>query len=651
MPRPRSVYRAAAIDDPHLVEAYEACRTAVRRAGGTEYRTAQLMPPALRPALWAIYAAGRVMDDIADTGDPDGRKALFDAWTTAFYDDLRNGAGTDPVRRALVHTMRTWDLPTDGLSAAFAATRADIDGRTHPTWQAWSAYSQAVNTSFFAQGAALLAAAGLYLPLRLRYLEAARQWVDALGIIDNLEDLAEDLAQGRITLPLEVLDEHALTAANLTSAARDATRSGPPSGAPVAPVEALIGRLAARARLGLAQPDLFRELPPALAVVARAVSDIGRLRLDGVERAGTDLLRRRPRLPCLATWRIFIPARLKAHVAWTFLTPISPARSGCDGTTARPPTLAGLLPTPRSDTPAPARPHPSGARPPAWPAHRLPGHVAVVMDGNGRWATDRGLSRTEGHRAGGESMRDVVHGALEVGLRHLTLYAFSTENWRRRPEEIDGLLALVRDNVVEETVLDHDIRARWAGSAEGLPQDIQEKLVRLEHVTGKRTGLTLTLCINYGGRIELTRAAASLARAAAAGRIDPAHISERTFAAHLALPDLPDVDLLWRTGGEQRTSNLLPWHAAYAELHFTDTRWPDVDRRDLWQAIATYTDRARNFGAVPGPSAPATVVPRPAAPPAVHGPTPPPGTPGPGSGSGSAAGQPACDADADAPGR
>ncbi|MET7299164.1 polyprenyl diphosphate synthase [Embleya sp. NPDC005575] len=617
MPRPRSVHRAAAIDDPRLVEAYDACRTAIRRAGGTEYRTAQLMPPALRPALWAIYAAGRVLDDIADTGEPTGRGALFDAWTTAFHEDLRRGDSADPVRRALVHTMRTWDLPTDGLSAAFAATRADIDGRTHPTWQAWSTYSQAVNTSFFAQGAALLAAAGLYLPLRLRYLEAARQWVDALSIIDNLEDLAEDLAQGRITMPMEILADHALTAADLASAARSAPRNRAPNGATDTPVEALIGRLAAQARTWLVQPDLFRELPPALAVVARAVTDIGRLRLDRIERTGIELLRRKPRLPRTATWRIFLPARLKAHVAWKFLTPIAPAHSRQEGTTSRAPTLAGLLPAPRSDAPAPPRPHSSGTRPPTWPAHRLPRHVAVVMDGNGRWATDRGLPRTEGHRAGGKSMQDVVHGALEVGLRHLTLYAFSTENWRRRPEEIDGLLALVRDDMVEETVLDHDIRVRWAGSVEGLPQDVLEKLVRLEHGTGERTGLTLTLCINYGGRIELTQAAASLARAAAAGRIDPAHICERMFAAHLALPDLPDVDLLWRTGGERRTSNLLPWHAAYAELHFSDTRWPDVDRRDLWQAITTYTDRARNFGAVPGPAAP-----RPAA------------------------GQPACDADA-----
>ncbi|MYS86102.1 polyprenyl diphosphate synthase [Embleya scabrispora] len=641
MPRPRSVYRAAAIEDPRLVEAYEACRTEVRRAGGTEYRTARLMPPALRPALWAIYAAGRVMDDIADAGEPSGREALFDAWTTAFHEDLRRGDSTDPVRRALVHTMRTWDLPTDGLTAAFAATRADIDGRTHPTWKAWSAYSQAVNTSFFAQGAALLAAAGLYLPLRLRYLEAARQWVDALGIIDNLEDLAEDLAQGRITMPMEVLADHALTAADLVSAARSATRDGAPHDAPGAPVEALIGRLAAQARTWLAQPDLFRELPPALAVVARAVTDVGRLRLDRIERTGTKLLRRKPRLPRTATWRILLPAQVKAHVAWKFLTPIAPARSRHDGTTPRAPTLAGLLPTPRSDTPTPPRPHSSGTVPPTWPAHRLPRHVAVVMDGNGRWATDRGLPRTEGHRAGGKSMQDVVHGALEIGLRHLTLYAFSTENWRRRPEEIDGLLALVRDDMVEETVLDHDIRVRWAGSVEGLPQDILEKLVRLEHGTGERTGLTLTLCINYGGRIELAQAAASLARAAAAGGIDPAHISERVFAAHLALPDLPDVDLLWRTGGEQRTSNLLPWHAAYAELHFSDTRWPDVDRRDLWQAITTYTERARNFGAVPGPPVTAATIAQPAAPSSVHEPaTPLPAPPRP------AARRPACDADA-----
>jgi undecaprenyl diphosphate synthase len=239
----------------------------------------------------------------------------------------------------------------------------------------------------------------------------------------------------------------------------------------------------------------------------------------------------------------------------------------------------------------------------------MPAHVAVIMDGNGRWAQQRGLPRHAGHRAGASTVREVVHGALDIGLRHLTLYTFSTENWHRDPEEVDAILGLLRDELAENPFRDLDVRLRWHGRAGRLPPDLVDLLHLRERTTRARTGLTLTMCIDYGGRDELTRTAAALAHRARAGRLEPGLIAEDDFAGHLPHPDMPDVDLLWRTGGEQRISNFLPWHTAYAELHFTPGLWPDADRRDLWQAVTAYTHRQRRHGSTPatvpadGPSA------------------------------------------------
>lgn len=229
----------------------------------------------------------------------------------------------------------------------------------------------------------------------------------------------------------------------------------------------------------------------------------------------------------------------------------------------------------------------------------MPSHVAVIMDGNGRWAEHRGLPRHEGHRAGTAAVHEVVYGALEIGLRHLTLYTFSTENWKRDAQEVSTILATIRREIDEGPVRDMDVRQRWSGRPDRLPGDLVAALRREERRTHTRTGLTLTLCINYGGRDEITRTAAALAQAAREGDVDPHLIGPDDFARHLPHPDMPDVDLLWRTGNEQRTSNFLPWHATYAELHFTPDYWPDVDRRDLWRAITEYGRRQRRHGAIP----------------------------------------------------
>ncbi len=243
-------------------------------------------------------------------------------------------------------------------------------------------------------------------------------------------------------------------------------------------------------------------------------------------------------------------------------------------------------------------PHPSGARPPDLPADVIPKHIAVIMDGNGRWAKERGLPRTEGHTRGEAALLDVVAGAIEAGVTHISAYAFSTENWKRSPEEVRFLMGFNRDVIRRRRDDMHawGVRVRWAGRRPKLWKSVIDELETAERLTAKNTVLTLTMCVNYGGRAEIADAACAIAIEAAAGRLDPIKVTEKTLAAHLDEPDMPDVDMLWRSSGEQRTSNFLPWQAAYAELVFSDVLWPDVDRRDLWRAIEEYARRNRRFG-------------------------------------------------------
>jgi undecaprenyl diphosphate synthase len=259
---------------------------------------------------------------------------------------------------------------------------------------------------------------------------------------------------------------------------------------------------------------------------------------------------------------------------------------------------------PPAGDPRPPTPHPSGARPPQIPADLVPRHVAVVMDGNGRWAKDRGLPRTAGHEAGEASLLDCVHGALELGVGWISAYAFSTENWKRSPDEVRFLMGFNRDVIRRRRDEMHElgVRIRWAGRRPKLWKSVVDELEEAERLTARNSRLTLTMCVNYGGRAEIADAAAAIAREAAAGRLDPAKVDERTVARYLDEPDMPDVDLFVRSSGEQRTSNFLLWQAAYAELVFVPTLWPDFDRRHLWWACEQYAARDRRYGgAVPNP--------------------------------------------------
>ncbi|MDB1088240.1 isoprenyl transferase [Streptomyces sp. ACA25] len=243
-------------------------------------------------------------------------------------------------------------------------------------------------------------------------------------------------------------------------------------------------------------------------------------------------------------------------------------------------------------------PHPSGARPPELPRELIPGHVAIVMDGNGRWAKERGLPRTEGHKVGESVVLDVVKGCLELGVGNLSLYAFSTENWKRSPEEVRFLMAFNRD-VIDRRTEELDamgVRIRWAGRRPRLWTSVVDKLRAAEERTRDNDAMTLYMCVNYGGRAEIADAAGRLAADARDGKIDPEKVTEKTLARYLYHPDMPDVDLFLRPSGEQRTSNYLLWQSAYAEMVYQDVLWPDFDRRHLWRACVEYASRDRRFG-------------------------------------------------------
>ncbi len=235
---------------------------------------------------------------------------------------------------------------------------------------------------------------------------------------------------------------------------------------------------------------------------------------------------------------------------------------------------------------------------PVFPKGSVPRHIAIVMDGNGRWANERGLTRIEGHKAGEAALLDVVAGAIEVGVKNLTVYAFSTENWKRSPDEVRFLMGFNREVLRRrrDQLNAWGVRIRWAGRRPRLWLSVISELEAAEKLTEKNETLTLTMCVNYGSRVEITDAINAITQEVASGKIKPGSVSEKTLARYLNSSYLPDVDLFLRSSGEQRTSNFLLWQSAYAEFVFMDTLWPDFDRRSLWSAIEQYVSRDRRFG-------------------------------------------------------
>ncbi|MFD2256163.1 isoprenyl transferase [Luteolibacter algae] len=227
-------------------------------------------------------------------------------------------------------------------------------------------------------------------------------------------------------------------------------------------------------------------------------------------------------------------------------------------------------------------------------------HIAIIMDGNGRWAKQRGLPRAEGHRAGAESVREVMDACKELDIKYLTLYAFSSENWNRPEAEIDALMTLL-DHFLDEKAEELDkqnVRLQAIGQIDRLPAATRERLTRIQEHTRNNDSMTLVLALSYGAREEITAAARSIVQAAIAGEIDPAEITCELFARHLYTADIPDPDLLIRTSGEMRVSNFLLWQISYSEMIIVKKMWPDFRQGDLFAAVEEYKTRHRRFGAL-----------------------------------------------------
>lgn len=252
----------------------------------------------------------------------------------------------------------------------------------------------------------------------------------------------------------------------------------------------------------------------------------------------------------------------------------------------------------RTDTHTPTQ----GDNAPGVPPDRLPCHVAIIMDGNGRWARQRNQPRIAGHRAGARSVRDVVNECNRLGIRYLTLYSFSTENWKRPDDEVRALMDLCVEYLVKERreLTDNNIRFLQIGRREGLPAPVLDELDQTTAMTSAGTGLTLCLALNYSSRTEITDAMRSIADDVKAGRLDPDAIQEATISDRLYTAGLPDPDLLVRTAGELRVSNYLLWQISYAEIHVTDVFWPDFRIEDLHRALRDYASRDRRFGGIEG---------------------------------------------------
>ena len=231
---------------------------------------------------------------------------------------------------------------------------------------------------------------------------------------------------------------------------------------------------------------------------------------------------------------------------------------------------------------------------------RLPRQIAIIMDGNGRWAKERGKERSYGHRQGVESVRTITRAAGNLGIKYLTLYTFSTENWSRPEEEVHALMALMVMAIERETpdLMKNNVRLTAIGDLERMPAEVRERLSRCMEQTASNTGITLVLALSYSSRWEIVRAARFMAAEAAAGRLLPEQIDEQLVSSALTTSAIPDPDLLIRTGGECRISNFLLWQAAYSELYFTPQYWPDFDEESLYKAICDYQSRERRFGKI-----------------------------------------------------
>ena len=227
---------------------------------------------------------------------------------------------------------------------------------------------------------------------------------------------------------------------------------------------------------------------------------------------------------------------------------------------------------------------------------RIPQHIAIIMDGNGRWAAERGQKRSYGHQAGVEAVRRITSECTRLGVKYLTLYTFSTENWNRPADEVSALMGLVLSSLEDEIFMKNNVRFRVIGDTQRLPEDVRRKLCETEEHTAANSAMTMVVALSYSSKWEITEAARRIAQDVKEGRIDSNDVTEQMVAEHMQTNFMPDPELLIRTGGELRISNYLLWQIAYSELYFCDTYWPDFDEEELRKAIVSYQGRQRRFG-------------------------------------------------------
>lgn len=228
--------------------------------------------------------------------------------------------------------------------------------------------------------------------------------------------------------------------------------------------------------------------------------------------------------------------------------------------------------------------------------NNIPQHIAIIMDGNGRWAAEKGKPRSFGHQAGVDTVRRITAECTRLGVKYLTLYTFSTENWNRPATEVAALMGLVLTSLEDEIFMKNNVRFRVIGDLKRLPEEVRQKLRETEEHTAANTAMTMVIALSYSSRWEITEATRQIANEVKAGTLNPADINEETLTKHMATAFMPDPDLLIRTGGEERISNYLLWQIAYSELYFCDTFWPDFSEEELQRAIANYQQRQRRFG-------------------------------------------------------
>lgn len=544
---------------PELAESYRVCEREVAGHLASLWAVGDVLPPEVRPYFHAVNAfasrSDRIADADADTAahdgaataarggraaaDPAERRRRFARWRTDTLAELAAGHSAHPLRRAFVDTVRQWELDRALVEEFLEATRAD--GARPPAFETHRdqrRHLRGVAGTITELWAPMLGARG---PRAAGALSALGE---ACQLADILEDLPLDLAAGRCYLPREDLRRLGLTVEALGRSDRRDDR------------RAVLDELVESQQAQLYR--LLEQALPATWLVAPACRPFLHTMLLGAQLQYDEV------------------TLVRSRILTEGLTPLS-----SDGTT--PHRRARTVPTEGT------------------PTGGVPAHVAVIMDGNRRWAEARRLPARHGHQAGQRAALRLVNAALRLGIRHLSLYAFSTENWDRPPEELTALFDSLADGLTRSAEGLHElgVRIRWCGRRDRVEESLASSIALVESLTSNNGTLTLTVCVDYGGREELAAAARSLAAEAVAGGIRPEEIGPADLARHLYLPDLPDVDLLIRTSGEQRISNFLPWHLAYAELLFDPTPWPDYDLARLRGAVRAYAARERRFGGVP----------------------------------------------------